>query len=63
MTKRCYAGCRGECRCYPDEEDRLDLDIAEIAARDGAAAGDKYLTPVERHAWDDLKEELRVRRA
>lgn len=25
--------------------DALDIDIAEVAARDGAAAGDKFLTP------------------
>jgi hypothetical protein len=32
--------------CRRDHDDELGVDIAEIAARDGAAAGDKHLTPI-----------------
>ena len=42
-TKRCYAGCKGECRCYPEDDSDFDPEQALEA---------------ERHAWDDLKFEL-----
>lgn len=46
MSKRCYAGCRGECRCYPDDPP------AEEPIRQ------EEPQPAERHAWDDLFDEL-----
>jgi hypothetical protein len=45
VTKRCYAGCQGECRCYPPEEPPEATEFGHPLK--------------ERHAWDDLKEELR----
>jgi hypothetical protein len=42
-NRKCYAGCRGECRCYPDP----DLEPEELEDEP------------ERHAWDDLFDEVR----
>lgn len=57
--KRCYAGCRGECRCYPEDDEACTMGAGcdEAGVCYAAAHGEPERCP-KRHAWDDLKDEL-----